>query len=571
MIIEEVKTVCRAIELAYYGVDIEQVDDFTKYYNPVKKCLQDKYSPLTKPVTLRLSEDITKYINHCFGNHVIRSGKTMAYFSFDDSLEDAEKETIIDVSLKIWKQTMALLKRKGVASFTGYDIAEYDEDFKERMEKSRKEHKYTVVPDIPMIETLSHDAVRKNLEVLLTLFQYPKELSKKILEKYDTNDTDFEIDTLADFEIIDNRIYIPLSEADIYTYSTGYGTSLTPEMGLTKYIVISRNPYDYFFCSYGSSIQSCYSLNSSYGGGYGMYPMCINKGHYLVYGTDGKCNQEAILNGKKWAVPHMTFRCWGWLSKDGRLFCDRTYVGNSGHEHLYDQHFYTPIMEKFTDVTHETRKETTSLKYGDDIARYYNTYHLSTYLDSINITGKYFKLYGGHRGTIGSVKQPFNSLITVSKSITNISDTFKFDTDYTIIDGVLCNIKKCPITGLEILPEEDKSYYSKFYKEPVDSLTVITFCDGFIYLTASTENTPYDRGSDPIKVISKGDDAKLAPSVYSGKSMALTFRPSDVRKRVSLPAFKNALKELVQKDTLANNILLRVIEQDRVQFIKYKG
>ena len=42
-----------------------------------------------------------------------------------------------------------------------------------------------------------------------------------------------------------------------------------------------------------------------------MFTMCTLPGHFLVYGTDGKSNQCAIINGKKWEVPHMTFRSWG--------------------------------------------------------------------------------------------------------------------------------------------------------------------------------------------------------------------------------------------------------------------
>lgn len=577
MQIEDIKLVCRAIEMAYHGVDISTVTDFSQYYNPVKGKFQSKASPHTKPITLRLSQEVIDYVDDFCGNCVIRSKPTSAFFCFEDALTDEEKETIVDVSLKIFKETMVILVNNSITSFNGIDPTTYDENYAKRLEES-KNIDYTVTPRLPMMETLSRDAVRQNFEVLLTLFQYPEQVTENMFNQYNHDNTDFEIEVLKDFKIIDNRMYIPLSLFDIHTFFQNYNNTPPMELGLTKYIVISRNPYDYFFSSYGSSIQSCYSLNSDFNGGYGMFTMCTLPGHFLVYGTDGKSNQCAIINGKKWEVPHMTFRSWGWLSKKGNLMCDRFYVGSGGGEEDFLNRFYTPILEKHFKVSKDDRKDSyTILKYGTEYVKYYETHKLQMYVDSVQMqTNGKFRVYGGCRTTIGTQKPPFRKFIDLSKTITNVPESFTYCKRFSVVKGTLTPLKLCPVTQLPICEEESTSFYAKFYKEPVKNLTVVTYCDGIVWLTETSLthdiiNKDSGKGvciytKDPVTHY--GD---LPFTEHSGKLIRLSRKISSEARPISLTVFKNTLKEVIQVSPGVDNILLRVIEQDRVNYIKYKG
>lgn len=574
MTIDDIKLVCRAIEMAYHGVDIDKVTDFSQYYNPAKGKFQTKASPLTKPITIKLDKDVMDYIQAVFSDHVIRSGPTSAFFSYEDALLESEKECILNVSLNVFKKTMCILFKNNITAFSGINPTSFDTEFAERIEKERTSFDYTATPDVSMMKSLSREAVKQNFEVLLSICQYPKKVAELMLKQYYEDDEDFLIDAFKDFEIIDNRIYIPLSAYDINTYQQNYTNNrlkIPHELGLTKYIVISRNPYDYYFCSYGSSIQSCFSLTSEYNGGYGMYPMCTQPGHFIVYGTDGKSNQCNIIDGKKWDVPHMTFRCWGWLGEDNELLCDRFYVGSGGDETDFRRHFY-PILEKHLNVSAERLRDNASnLKYPEVYNQYHKDYGLQVYLDSVDFTnsrGK-FRQYGGIRGCIGRVKPAYKKMSDVLKTITTIPDTFKYSDNYAIVKGVLTIAKKCPITGLLICEDESKSFYSKFYKEPVEDLTVVTYCDGMVWLSDTTLRKNHQPANDdPIKVVPSN---QTMVSKLDGKVLWLTQMATDPYHHTSLTVFKNTLKEIIQKSESVHNILLRVIEQDRVNYIKYRG
>ena len=85
-----------------------------------------------------------------------------------------------------------------------------------------------------MMDTLSREAVRQNFEVLLTLFQYPEQVTENMFNQYNHDNTDFEIEALKDFKIIDNRMYIPLSLFDTHTFFQHYNNTPPIELGSYK-------------------------------------------------------------------------------------------------------------------------------------------------------------------------------------------------------------------------------------------------------------------------------------------------------------------------------------------------
>lgn len=565
--VDDLKLVTQAIELLYHGVNIEEVTDFKQYYNPSTKKFQNKISPNIKPLLIHYSEECIDLFKHFYGPYMVRIGPNTYEAKYESRLSDEDRaRTLLEVSLDMLQAVMSTLVNMKATSFTGVSPIAYDKDFLNKLKKVRDEWDYTEVKTCPMMDTLSNKNIRQNLEVMLTMSEYPLELSNKVLEQLDSDETDFEIACLKDYKIIDHRLYIPISPADLYDMQEALGDEeMHNDLYNTKYIVISRNPYDYFFCSYGSAIQSCYSINSSHFGGYGMYTMASMKGNYLVYGTHGngiKCN---VINGKKWNVPHMFWRCWAWLGDDSKLYLDRVYCGNNCENQYYRT--FDKLFSKFIGRSHSefAKSYKTDLKYGKDYEDWFNKYRLKVYLDSINISQRKYKgICNGHREFIGS-NRPNIDLIGACRNITSVSPTFHITDKPYIANGVLCVMKSCPITKIPIDESQEKSYFAKFYKEPLEDLTVITFCDNCFKLNSTSLNARSLKDFKGFWIGSSRDIHTFSESRPGDIILTQDFSVGVT----SLPVFKEKIKQLIQSSNL-NNILLKVVDDASVQYIKYR-
>lgn len=567
--VDDLKLVTQAIEFLYHGVNIEEVTDFKQYYNSVTKKFQSKVSPNIKGLLIHYSDECLKIFNHFYGSYMVRIGPNTYNAKYESGLTDEDKAlTTVEVSADMLKKVMMTLFNMKATGFSGINMSLYDPDFQERLNKIRKEWDYKEIKHCPMMDTLTNDKVKQNLEVLLTMGEYPLELSKKILEHLDSDEDDFEIDALKGYKIIDHRLYIPISPADMYEMECSLcdDEEMLKDIRDTRYIVISRNPYDYFFCSYGSAIQSCYSINSSYHGGYGMYTMSYMKGHYIVYGTHGngiKCN---VINGKKWNVPHMYWRCWAWLSDDNELCLDRIYGGNNCGEQFVKT--FGKLIRKFIghDYNYFNGTCTLDLKYGEDYYKWFKNYKLRTYTDSVRIDTNpvvYRGICNGNRDYMGS-KRPTTDIISACRNITEVSPTFHLTGKPYVKNGVLCVMKICPITQLPIDDAQERSFYSKFYKEPLEDLTVVTFCDGCFKLTETSKISKSCQDFNGFYIYSEqstGFSEMRAHDIILIKSFSLGV--------TSLPVFKEKIKQLLNKSTI-NNVLLKVVDDDSVQYIKYR-
>lgn len=568
--IDDLVSTCRAIELLSHGVDISQLDTLKQYWNIKDNKLQSKLSPnVARIAKIKLDESVTDYLQWPIGAYFVREGVDWLTV-FEENLTDEEKaETTINVDLDTFKGVMKVLKIKNFAQYSDIDIATYYPEYYEELAKARAEFDTKDLTDCQMVEELSLANNRTNLIAMLMCSEYPKEVGEAVLKAYDNPDKDFEIDALKDYEVIDNRIYIKVPPMDLSAHASHF-TCNKRVLENIKYIVISRNPYDYYFCSYGSNIQSCYSINGTNHGWHGAVPLSAVKGSYIIYGADNKCNKINIINGKKWNVPHMYFRAWGWLSKDGRLLVDRAYPDPDLAQYDRDEilDLLTPFLKY--DVFKTCKKPiTTELKYGKELCAWWRSYEGHMYPDSTSYWKAdsdeivYRGICYGTRNFIGTC--PLNrSLLNIMHDISSIDDNIQYADDYQIVNGVLSHARKCPITNLPILPEETVSPFAKMFKDKVDGDVLVgTYCDGYFKADISSIKISDNCGSK-IRFRNMNNES----SWKDGST--INFRTRFSCDTVPIKVFKETITGAV-KSSHYKYVIMRYIEGDRVTYVKYRG
>lgn len=564
--VEDMLNCCRAIELLHNGVDITQLDTLKQYYNPKTKKLQSRISEhIPNKFIIKLEPAVCEFLDWVIGEYLIRDG-TSFKSCFERGLLSDESYINIVIDLKTFKEVMTILKRKNLTTFADIPQKDYDDEYVKMIEEQRKTFDYTNVDDAkPMIEALSNVNIRQNLEVLLALSKYPDELGNKILQAFDTVETDFEIKDFNKYKIIDKRLYIKIPQF--------VKDDITDKhyMKDFNYLVISRNPYDYYFCSWGSSIQSCFSLNSTCRGWHGIVPMSTAKGSFLVYGTSGVPNKISIINGTKWPCPRILFRFWGWLKPDGTLLSDKWYIGiefNNASSDVIDklkQYVTNLFGYNYKDLLN---KAAYLLKYGEEYYKIQKEYNCNWYPDSVrdDIIEEQFCYRGigyGLRCFIG--KFPLDNNYTIQsegQKITKISPTFTYTNRYCIIDGILSKTKICPITNLPILETESQSKYAKYFTKPVKELLILTYLDGCYKLDKATSMS----NNYSIYVSEEGNQL----SYKDCNKFYLTPQMSSTEKKINIKSFKEMITGCA-KTSKYECVLVRYIEDDKVTFVKYKG
>lgn len=564
--IKDLVDTCRAIELLSYGIDITTLDNLKQYYNTKDNSLQSRVSPnIIHQVIIKLNNDVADMLEWPIGT-IFKREEAEWFTIFEDALTDEEKKLkVITVDKDTFKSVMKILKKKGLVSYPDIDLDLYYPEFYKDLMEARKVFDTKDLKDCQMPKELSLAENRQNLIAMLMCAEYPEDIGKAILNAYDNPVKDFEIPALADYEVIDNRIYIKIPPSDIEVFKDKFEKS--PFADKLKYIVISRNPYDFFFCSYGSNIQSCFSLNSTNFGWYGITAMSACKGLYMIYGADSKCNKINIINGKKWNVPHTYFRAWGWLAKDGKLLVDKIYYDGSWalYNRMNIHHLLSPFLG-YDVYEYCNAHVIRDLKYGKDLLNWFKVHKCHMYPDSVTYgdTAVTFNGVGyGNRSFIGSCPLR-RSLLDIMHTINEVAEGITYSNIHTIVNGILSNVKKCPVTGLPILPTETVSPYSKLFKDKVDGDVLVgTYCDG--YFKADTCSMPdFDRIGQAIKYFSDSD--RLSER-NDGK---FYFRNAFSNKYIPIKVFKEQMAGAVKNSPL-KYVVIRYIEGDKVTYVKYRG
>ena len=564
----ELMVTFKAIELMSYGIDISDYDLDKIKSTFVKKdggiisiCNSNVPNWIAK-----LTEDAKDSLD-IFSNYIIREHRT--YRSKNSLEEDLKENTVVNAEILL--QTIRILYNNKVLNFYSIPPELLDEELMQRINDdrvnfNRKEHQ----PE-EFIKGLSKDSVETPFKVLTTVIygKCEKEIVKMVADAYKKDIKHFDIAGYEDFPVIDNRLFIPISESDMFDLMKELKTQginqLPEEWRGLKYVVISKNPYDYYFASYGSMIQSCYSLNSSHLGLFGVVPMSDIDGHYIVYGTKDKPYQfNLFADGMgKINVPYMYFRAWGYTEEGSKEFLmDKLYKRSDGiSERIVNALKITvfrnmKLNKSFDNYAHEVYN-------GDALRKYHREADLRFYPDSLRRTddGFDFRYDRGDKSFIGNIcwqdlNQQWCDPAQVMKTISKIDDGLSIDKPFVITDGCFTNLKLCPVTSLPITSKESKHRYAKYYNSHVDNTAVLTYIDGSVAVTDLTKKCV----TGSLRVTEETNQLSTLDYLTKLYSKPMT---------ISLQGLKNKLKSSVE-GSCYDVILLRVVEGDKVEFIKYK-
>ena len=534
--INYVKQFMKAVELLKLGKDITQLDSLDN-------------TPLSpEGFTFKVSDNIKEQLETL--NYFRRDGTEFMMQNSVDScdleLSDEQADSIIEILEDKFGLCNGHLSTKAIGKLlTQQSNRNFEQDV-----------------DCPMIKELATDKVKKYFDVLAALaYHKHPDLVEKLVASFDKKYDSFGIAGLEKCKIIDNRIYIPIEDFDRKLIQACDNPPSDTILNDAKYFVISKNLYDYFYCSWGSNIQSCFSLSSSYGGWYGMVPMGMTDTHFICYVTNGKAVDASMMSGKKFPCPQLYWRAWGWIEKDtNKLLIDRSFgKDDSTHRNFlraFEDKFLKSIDSFVVDgVTHKTLKPTQYKKI-------FKEYDLHFYPDSItSMTTWQFRRRNGicqFRGEEKFRYKEHDTLYGLLQSFNGVSDTFNpllpwgKDSKNTLI-----NYKVCPKTNLIIDINQTEHPFAKYLNTPVDSTLVMTYLDGRVCVTATTRDS---------------DDNRLyvdTTTISSGSFKNRIFRPLPSVDVVSIETLKQFLKENVDTSPF-KVILLRVIENDTIKVLKFK-
>lgn len=551
---QDIKLVARAIEVMSHGVDISNYtyEDFRKtYFNKDGKIVSRAGDNV--PDFLMVFDEAARAYLDGYCSNLLRQGSS---YIFKRDIEGLTPNITVNEDMIV--STIQVLYKGGLSSFDGVRREVVDVEFMSRIKDlrenfNRKDNK----PSESWLTNMSIDALKKNFEVITAIaYREQPEIRQKMYDTYVNPLKSFNIKGFEDYPIYDNRLFIPVNEADIYDIVKEYPEA-EDKLKDMKYLVVSKNLYDYFYCSWGSTFQSCYSIgNSSHNGWFGMIPFGTFDSHFIIYGTKEE-PQKVTMQGKWWA-PYMHFRSWGWLSEDNELLVDKQYSSSLKQNCLSS--LYDKLGFKW-DNTYGAYE----LKEGSKFKKFFDKYILRFYPDSLNRERSKFRFYRdrGDKEFIGS--NTYDGSYTVVETlgkISSVSDTFTCTKDIEFSNGNLFNPKRCPFTGVLISEDEDKSFYSKFFKEPIKSLLVLSYCDGYVKTDANSFN-----GCVNNSAWCCGREVGFS---FDGRRIDCSNSPSRFS---TIPYNLVKVKEFIKahiEEAPVNCVLLKVIDNNGVQFIKYR-
>lgn len=519
----------------------------------------------TSKFVMTLDEPLQKYLAQ-YSKFIIRDGKKYSVDWKD------EYKVNLHITEDVFQKAVQTLYQQGYSTFPDFSLKYKDVDAIKKLEEQRKSWDYTAlenIKDLDIVKKLTIDKCNTYFKVITALADYPTSVASKMYEAYKTPLDTFMIDSLKDFKVVDNRIIIPLADFDrdeMLDYFKEVGESNTDVVNKVKCIVISKNPYDYYYASYGSEVQSCFSLNSDYKYFWGYMPFSVAPESFIIYASDGGVNDTAVISGKKFKSPRMFWRSWGYLSDDNRLIVDKKYrlSGRKDRDRMIEFlcHFLRDRYNCITDDRSD-KKERNLYKKGKGILemarerfRFYN--------DSLILTArKVTFLYSESSAT--SIFKPeikpkwdayYDSFYHYAQTVKDYED-IDLSLETRVVDGKLMNIKKCPVTGLTISVSEESSPYAKYFTKPAEKSLLITSFDDVLYVSSE-----FNYDSESI-CIGGGYESKLRPD-------RLYLRSDYAIKNISLKSLKEYLKSLSNASKLQVSIILRVVQGDKVNVVIYK-
>lgn len=542
--------ILKAIELASKGFDISTAtyaDIKSTWWNAKSKSFQGKMTNNVPETYLELTPDAVSVFSTILRDrNLLKRNKDKLWETVEEIPEGVEK---ITVTSEIIYNAIVLL-RDNFASFNEFDKYAYDAEYRAKIDKEDKLYNPLDIPAGDFMTGLDRDSTRKCFRTLSAAANLTAGTDYlKALNGAFENDADFSVlpESFRQFKVVDNRMYIPfkpsLRIAGTYTGS---------------YIVLSKNPYDFYFCSYGSSFQSCFALNSPHGGWRGAVANSIYKGCFMVYITKPNFQKVSLTGeGKKYPAPYMFCRAWCWVTEDHRLCLDKVYATNTDK--------WTEVLKKsFCRLDGVLFKCSAATLIDPDDFKAVQQYRKLWYSDSLNwsdTTPVRFNFDSGKKSFVGTGRGEF--LNDTLRLISNVSDTLDITKTIKKRGGSIFNPKICPITGLQIDDSEETSPYSKQFNKPLTGgLVVLTYIDGFIRVDAMSDEC----SCDSVRYTFTTQDF---PS-YSGQCTSDVFTSSFSSVDTPLQTIKERLKEDMKKYSTIDTVLLRVINGSQVSWIKFR-
>ena len=536
------------IEKASKGFDISKIT--------AKDIIEDK----TGACIFKIEESLLPHLGPFF-NNVYRKLKTWETYS-DEALKELETDEttpVINISSDIFRDTAKLLKDNGVVSYEGVSPEFLDKNFLKNLEKIKAEWDYKKLIDCPLRD-LTIEKTDTDFKTLLALVGYPIELAQKIYEHYKVG-KQYPLSAFKGFTWENNRLIIPLSDADKYYFSKEGDEKI-------EAIVISANPYDFFFCSYGNAFQSCFALNStgsSYFSGY--VPKSITGEAFMIYTTNGKTVDVSMTQGHKMTIPQMHSRCWAYIDTKRHLLIDKPYGS-----HIIYKFAGQLLREKFKAGFYYDTDRATRKIYGDGkgILELHDKYQLPAYYDSLKFREDRVDFryssgdcgYGSSRNISFKKVYGARSFVDFASSVKQVS-TIDFSKEHVITDtGTLTVVNRCPVTNFLIDAEETQHPFAKHFPCVSTKSLCITYVDGYFGMTAHSSRHIED---SIIKV-----DEGYTPCISNNTLYVPYFGKSSMCKCTNLKALKEFLKGNINK-SLYDVVLLRTLENDKVTFQAFKN
>ena len=546
---QELIKCCKAIEFLFQSKDITQ---FTE---------ADYESFDTNGTFVITFTDTAKEFLKIINTHVQREGSS--YFNISDK-QMAEDKLVTDttVDLDALLAVAKILKDTGVCSFSDIPDEVIDPNLRKELEEIDKTFDYTQTFQCEIADKLKIEDTAEEVKTLLALCDYPEGLAQKMFEHHKKNHK-FHLKAFEKFEVRDNRIYIPLSKADLYRIKSFLKTEMhateqtIEETMKAKAIVISKNLNDYFYCSYGNAFQSCFALNSSYAYWYGYLPFNMADESLMIYATTGNVQKASIINGCKFHLPNMLFRAWGYVSAEGNLVVDKRYKGSSFNV----EPFIKFLKDKFNAVVDG---ECNLYNDGKGIRSIWTEYGLGFYADSLRYRDDkvFYKYAMGVNGTDTIYKPAWKregkAFTSVTSTVVEVSKTLDLSKPCVVVEGKLFNPRKCPITGMRIPEDMDKHPYAKYFINPVNKIIVLTYDNGVVRYDYNP--LEYERAWSSISMGSGYTGGFNCGTLYLAPSSSKFY----LDQKISLKSLKELLKGSIKNMEEIDAILLRTLEYDKV-------
>ena len=534
-----------AIEKASNGFDLNSLtaDVFTE--------------PKTGSCLFKVADSLLSNVGLFFKN-VYRNEKQWESYS-DDAVKELSVTSEIEVSEDIFRDTAKFLKSKGVVSYVGVSPEFIDREFLTNLEKTRAEWDYKQLIDCPLRD-LTIEKTDTDFKTLLALIGYPIELAQDIYEHYKVG-KQYNLAAFKDFKWENNRLIIPLSDADKYDLSKNCKDTI-------EAIVISANPYDFFFCSYGNAFQSCFALNStgsSYFSGY--VPKSMTGEAFMIYTTNGKTVDVSMTQGHKMQIPQMLSRSWAYLDTKRHLLIDKPY----GNYQAYT--FAGEFLEKKFKAGYYYNKDRATRKIyngGAKMAELRQKYSLPAYYDSLKFKedSVTFRYAAGDSGLGGSFNIAFKSEHK-ARSFTDFASrvkkvsTIDFSKKHIITDdGTLTVEQRCPVTNFLIDSSMTQHTVAKYFPCVSKKSLYLTYVDGYLGWTAKVLD-------NPVRDCILAEDDSV-PAISDGTLYVPRFGTIGMSKCMNLKALKDFLKGAIKK-SVYDVVLLRVVENDKVTFQSFRN